>query len=92
MTHLILKIYGYMHTHIKQCVASFCVITMILLFLILKLDFKEDISAFLPFEGEQYESFQVYQDVSGANKLIAIFQNEFTNSCDTKMRAILVCH
>ena len=78
MTHLILKIYDYMHTHLIQCVTLFCVITIVLFGLILRLDFKEDISAFLPFEGKQYESFQVYQDVSGANKLIAIFQNKDT--------------
>lgn len=78
MIQLILRIYDYMHTHILQCVAAFCAMTIALLLLILKLDFKEDISAFLPFEGKQYESFQVYQDVSGANKLIAIFQNKDT--------------
>jgi len=74
MTNLILRIYDYMHTHILQCVALFCFMTIVLLCLILRLDFKEDISAFLPFNEKQHESFQVYQDVSGANKLIAIIQ------------------
>lgn len=78
MTHLILKIYDYMRTHLLQCVISFSVITIALLCLILKLNFKEDISAFLPFEGKQHESFQVYQDVSGANKVIAIFHHADT--------------
>ena len=82
MTHLILKIYDFMRTHIHLCVGSFCAITITLLCLILRLDFKEDISAFLPFEGKQHESFQVYQDISGANKLIAIFQNKDSLNSD----------
>jgi len=78
MIRYILKVYDYLHTHLIQCVISFCVITIALLCLILKLDFKEDISAFLPFDGKQSESFQVYQDISGANKIIALFQYKDT--------------
>ena len=77
-----------MRTHIHLCVGSFCAITITLLCLILRLDFKEDISAFLPFEGKQHESFQVYQDISGANKLIAIFQNKFQENIDNKTRIL----
>lgn len=79
-----------MHTHILQCVALFCVTTILLLCLIFRLNFKEDISAFLPFDGKQHESFQVYQDVSGANKLIAIFQyrDSINNNPDNLVAAV----
>ena len=53
---------------------SFIVVTSVLFSLFLRLDFKEDISDFLPLEGNHKEAMQVYQDVSGASKIIAIFQ------------------
>ena len=76
MTRNILRIYDYLHTHKVQCVLSFCIITAILSGLILRLDFKEDISTFLPLDKENQRAMQVYQDVSGASKLFAIFQTK----------------
>ena len=73
MIKTILRIYDYMRSHSKLCVLSFCITTALLTGLVSKIQFNEDISAFLPL-GEQYqESLQVYQDVSGASKLLAVF-------------------
>jgi len=40
----------------------------------LRLDFNEDISAFLPLEGRQRKAISVYQEVSGASRILAIVQ------------------
>ena len=74
MIKSVLRIYDYLRTHTIQCVLSVCVLTSILSALILRIEFKEDISAFLPLDKDNQKALQVYQDVSGASKLLAIFQ------------------
>ena len=74
MTKIALKIYDFMQGHRRLCLLSFIVVSSLLFSLFLRLDFKEDISDFLPLEGNHKEAMQVYQDVSGASKIIAIFQ------------------
>lgn len=74
MTKIALKIYDFMKGHRRFCLLSFLLVTSILFSLLLRVDFKEDISDFLPMEGNNLEAMQVYQDVSGASKIIAIFQ------------------
>lgn len=83
MIKSILKIYEYLRTHAIVCWLSLCCITAVLAGLILRLDFKEDISAFLPLDEDNQKAMQVYQDVSGASKLLAIFQ--FTDSVNADL-------
>ena len=74
MTKIALKIHDFMQSRRRFCLLSFIIVTSVLSCLLLRLDFKEDISDFLPLEGNHQEAMQVYQDVSGASKIIAIFQ------------------
>lgn len=74
MTKFVLNIYDFMQSHRRLCLLSFIILTSVLCDLLLRLDFKEDISDFLPLEGNHHEAMQVYQDVSGASRIIAIFQ------------------
>ncbi len=74
MTEITLKIYDFMQSQRRFCLLSFIIVMSVLSCLLLRLDFKEDISDFLPLEGNHQEAMQVYQDVSGASKIIAIFQ------------------
>ena len=79
MTDIVLKTYDYLQKRTTLCVLSFCITTALLVGLVCRINFNEDISAFLPL-GKQYkESLQVYQDVSGASKLLAIFQSKDTS-------------
>ena len=90
MIKTILRIYDYMRSHSKLCVLSFCITTALLTGLVSKIQFNEDISAFLPL-GEQYqESLQVYQDVSGASKLLAVFapKKDFDADADALCEAM----
>ncbi len=80
MISLVLRIYDYLRAHTVSCVLSVCVLTSILAALILHIEFKEDISAFLPLDQNNQKALQVYQDVSGASKILAVFQ--YTDSAN----------
>ena len=82
MTDTVLRIYDYLHRHTGICVSALCITTALLAGLVCRTDFNEDISAFLPLGDEYRESMQVYQDVSGASNLLAIFQSKDTTETD----------
>ena len=75
MTDFILRAYDFLARHGRICLLSFATITVLLACLLFRIDFKEDISAFLPLNQRQQEALAVYQDVSGASKILAIFQS-----------------
>lgn len=75
MTELILKIYGYLKMHRSVCILSFVVVTLLLILSVLCLNYKEDIADFLPLDPQHQNAMKVYQDISGANKIFAIFEH-----------------
>lgn len=74
MTKVILKIYDFLKVHRLWGIMSFLLFTLCLFICILRFNYKEDISAFLPLGEKHQQSLQVYQDISGASRLFAIFQ------------------
>ena len=74
MTELILRLYGYLKLHRMSCICSFVALTLLLLLSVSHLNYKEDIADFLPMDSEHQNAMKVYQDISGANKIFAIFQ------------------
>ena len=74
MTELILKIYDYLKTHRLSGICSSVAITLILLLAVTRLNYKEDIADFLPIDSEHQNAMKVYQNISGASKIFAIFQ------------------
>lgn len=74
MTELILKIYDYLKTHRMSGICSSVAITLILLLAVTRLNYKEDIADFLPIDSEHQNAMKVYQNISGASKIFAIFQ------------------
>lgn len=75
MTELILKIYSYLRMHRFVCILSFVVVTLLLILSVLRLNYKEDIADFLPLDPQYQNAMKVYQDISGANKIFAIFEH-----------------
>ena len=71
-----------MRRHRLLCLLSFIVVTLLLLLSLLRLDFKEDISDFLPLDSRHQHALKVYQDISGANRLFALFQYRDTTQAD----------
>ncbi len=82
MSRYILKIYDLMRAHRGLCAVSFLAITSVLAALMLRLNFNEDISAFLPVEGRHRQALAVYQDISGASKILAIVQPAGSDTAD----------
>ena len=74
MTGAILSIYDFMRRHTLFRVSVCCITTLLLVLSASRISFNEDISAFLPLDAQYKESMQVFQDVSGANRLLAVFQ------------------
>lgn len=74
MTDIILRIYGYLKMHRWRGILSFVVLTLLLVLSVMRLGYKEDIADFLPLDADHQNAMEVYQDISGANKIFAIFQ------------------
>ncbi|MCF0202176.1 MAG: MMPL family transporter, partial [Bacteroidaceae bacterium] len=73
--HYILKIFDLISRNKYAGGLSLIAITLLLLCLALRINLNEDITAFLPLNEQQQKALAVYQDTSGANKILAIFQN-----------------
>lgn len=74
MPQLFIRLYNYLHSHRVITVASFAIITLVMVLLVSRLHYKEDIADFLPLDTEHRQELAVYQDVSGANRMFAVFQ------------------
>lgn len=61
--------------HRSVCILSFVVVTLLLMLSVLRLNYKEDIADFLPLDPQHQNAMKVYQDISGANKIFAIFEH-----------------
>lgn len=59
-----------------MCILSFVALTLLLVLSVLRLNYKEDIADFLPLDPQHQNAMKVYQDISGANKIFAIFEYE----------------
>lgn len=78
MTNFVLRVYEFLRTRRWLRFTSLLVITLLLVGLVLRLNYKEDISAFLPLDSQHQTALSVYQNVAGANKLFVIFQHKDT--------------
>lgn len=65
------------------CLLSFIVVTMLLVLSVVRLSFKEDISDFLPLDSRHQHALKVYQAISGANQMYALFQYRDTTQADS---------
>ena len=82
MGEWVVRLYDAMAGHRRLCLVSFVAATLVLLALVLRLDFKEDISDFLPLETAEQEQLRMYQEVSGASRLFVIFESRDSVEAD----------
>ena len=87
MTSIVLKIYQYMSGHKGLCLLLFLAISAFLVLQVTRVTYKEDISDFLPLEGRNQDALRVYQSISGANNMIAIFEHR--DSAATEPEALI---
>lgn len=67
---MILRIYDYMAGHRAVRRMVLLTITVVMAVLASRLTYKEDISDFLPLDGDSRDALSVYQDISGADMLV----------------------
>lgn len=82
MTEQILRIYDYFRTHRRLAAGLFIALTAVLVALVCRMRFQEDITAFLPLDSYHREAVGVYQNISGGNRIFAIVQCTDTNKTD----------
>lgn len=68
-------IFDYMNGHRRFRVLSLVLLSLTLLGLVLSLHFSEDISDFLPLGTREREHLSVYQNISGAERIVVLFSN-----------------
>ena len=82
MTSFIVGIYEYLKTHRVQRFVSLFLSTICLLLLVAHQSYKEDISDFLPLNNKYQKALELYQDFSGADRIIAVFECKDSTKTD----------
>ena len=81
---IILTIYDYLQKHRILCFSSLFIIIGLLIALVFRIDYKEDITDFLPVDQEYQESMKTYQDIVASNKIVLLFSQIDTTDIDKK--------
>lgn len=81
---IILTIYDYLKEHRILCFSSLFVIIGLLIALVFRIDYKEDITDFLPVDQDYHESMKTYQDIVASNKIVLLFSQKDTTNINKK--------
>ena len=73
---MIIKFFDFFHKHVLLRRSVLLALTIALVVSVFQLSYKEDISDFMPLTEEEKQDMEIYQDISGVNKLVVLF------SCD----------
>lgn len=82
MNRFVTQIYDFICRHSLVGWGLFLVSTVVSVYFLMTLHYKEDISDFLPMDEANRTALSVYQDVSGANNIYAILSARDTSSAD----------
>lgn len=72
MTRILIDIYRMLQRHRLWGMILFAVVTGVALLSTLSISYKEDIRDFLPFGDDDSRAMEIYQDLSGANRVYAV--------------------
>ena len=85
MKKAVLAIYDYLSTHKAIYRGILFGLIAVCTLLVCRLDYKEDISDFLPLSAHQKQAMDIYQKISGAERIVIIFEG---GQLDDKLNAI----
>ena len=74
MISFFLKIYDFFHGKKSICYAILAIIVVVLLVMVSSLKYNEDIYDFLPMDEKQQKAITVYQDMTGGQRIVAMFK------------------
>ncbi len=69
-------LFDFFHNHVLLRRSVLLTLTIALVVSVFQLSYKEDISDFMPLTDEEKQNMEIYQEISGVNKLVVLF------SCD----------
>ena len=73
---MIIRFFDFFYKHVLLRRSVLLTLTIALVVSVFQLSYKEDISDFMPLTEEEKQDMEIYQDISGVNKLVVLF------SCD----------
>ena len=85
MPKLILRIYDFLRTHKTVGISCFVVLTAVLALMLSRQTYKEDISDFLPVDGDYQTATDTYRRIAGADRLFVLVGAADTASADADM-------
>ena len=91
MLKLVLSIYDFLKTHKVLGVTCFVVLTSLLAILLSRQNYKEDISDFLPVDGNYQKAMDTYQRIAGGDRLFVLVQKTDTAEADPDLLVDGVC-
>lgn len=89
MTRIILDIFRYLQRHRSVAWLLFAGITAYMLVSMLSIVYKEDIRDFLPFDDDNATAMEIYQDITGANRIYAVVSGNDTDSIIAGVEVLL---
>ncbi len=72
---MLIKIYNYFKEHKTVMWASLLTLSITFFALLFSLQYSENIMDFLPMKTAEREALDVYQNISGSDKIILLFEN-----------------
>ena len=88
----VLRLYDVMRERRMLCLASCLLMTVLLVTLVLRLSFKEDITDFLPLDEQNQEQLKLFQEISGADRIVAVFQFRDSTKADPDVMVEAIDH
>ena len=88
MTSLVVRIYEFLRQHQWVRLLSLLFVSLCLALLVVQQTYKEDISDFLPLNNKYQQALDVYQDFSGADRIVTVFQ--FKDSTNTEPDSMIL--
>ena len=82
MADLIVRIYEALGRNRRWTLLSFFLLTVLFLCLVCRQTYQEDISDFLPLNNKYHHALKIYQELSGADRIIALFEYRDTTQTD----------
>lgn len=76
MTHTIISIYDYVRSHRRPMMWVLLMVMAGLVALVARLEYKEQITDFLPIDAQYQQALDVYQEVASGNRIVMQFMTE----------------
>lgn len=83
MVRFFLRLYDFFQDRRRLCMALLTAMVGVLLAMMSTLKYNENIYDFLPLSGDDQKAINIYQDISGGQRIVAMFSKAAGDSIDT---------